>query len=138
MPSNCWKGEEPRKSKQCLIDGGDYIRKEPLAFGQGEQTKWSVALLGMEEDSQGKKLLSWTHCISQRKGPDRVKYNARYDTQSAISCPGYLYQTEMPADKGGVLMEGSLLEGGGGLAWGQAILPHSYGAQRKASPSPRA
>lgn len=74
-----------------------------------------------------------------------MESKARYDTHSAISCPGYLYQTEMPADKRGVLMEGSFLEwvgglegGGGCLALGQAPLPQSDGAQGEASPSPRA
>lgn len=41
-----------------------------------------------------------------------MESKARYDTHSAISCPGYLYQTEMPADKRGVLMEGSSGVGG--------------------------
>lgn len=70
------------------------------------------AMRGKKIAKAEKKLLSWKHCVSQRKGQDRVESKARYDTHSAISCPGYLYQTEMPADKRGVLMEGSFGVGG--------------------------
>lgn len=69
MPSNCWEEEEPWKSKQCLIDGGDYIRKGPLAFGQGEQTRWSAAPLRMERRQPRQKAAGLEALDFTEKGP---------------------------------------------------------------------